>query len=246
MTYCVAMLLNRGLVFAADTRTNAGVDNIAQFRKVHSWCKPGERVLVLLTAGNLSLTQSVISLLQRAARRARRRARRRQPLRRALDVPRRPSRRGCRAQHPGDRRRGAGSDEDGLVRFVHLQATRSAPSGRVFSRSTRKATSSRRPTRRPTSRSASTSTVSRSSTAWRGRRAAWRRLRKLILSASIPPCAPTCRSACRSTSFCMRPTVSSCAAKNSIFQDDEYFKKLSLPRRKRCARTFTKIEELNL
>ena len=47
MTYCVAMRLNRGLVFAADTRTNAGVDNIAQFRKVHSWCKPGERVLVL-------------------------------------------------------------------------------------------------------------------------------------------------------------------------------------------------------
>jgi putative proteasome-type protease len=63
MTYCVAMRLNRGLVFAADTRTNAGVDNIAQFRKVHSWCKPGERVLVLLTAGNLSLTQSVVSLL---------------------------------------------------------------------------------------------------------------------------------------------------------------------------------------
>jgi predicted proteasome-type protease len=63
MTYCVALRLNRGLVFAADTRTNAGVDNIAQFRKVHSWVKPGERVLVLLTAGNLSLTQSVVSLL---------------------------------------------------------------------------------------------------------------------------------------------------------------------------------------
>lgn len=63
MTYCVALRLNRGLVFAADTRTNAGVDNIAQFRKVHTWRKPGERVLVLLTAGNLSLTQSVVSLL---------------------------------------------------------------------------------------------------------------------------------------------------------------------------------------
>ncbi len=63
MTYCVALRLNRGLVFAADTRTNAGVDNIAQFRKVHTWKKPGERVLVLLTAGNLSLTQSVVSLL---------------------------------------------------------------------------------------------------------------------------------------------------------------------------------------
>lgn len=63
MTYCVALRLNRGLVFAADTRTNAGVDNVAQFRKVHTWRKPGERVLVLLTAGNLSLTQSVVSLL---------------------------------------------------------------------------------------------------------------------------------------------------------------------------------------
>ncbi len=63
MTYCVALRLNAGLVFAADTRTNAGVDNVAQFRKVHTWKVPGERVLVLLTAGNLSLTQSVVSLL---------------------------------------------------------------------------------------------------------------------------------------------------------------------------------------
>jgi len=63
MTYCVAMYLDRGLVFASDTRTNAGVDNISQFRKLNSWCKPGDRVLVLLAAGNLSITQSVISLL---------------------------------------------------------------------------------------------------------------------------------------------------------------------------------------
>lgn len=63
MTYCVAMRLNRGLVFAADTRTNAGVDNIAQFRKIHYWCERGDRVIVLLAAGNLSLTQSVVSLL---------------------------------------------------------------------------------------------------------------------------------------------------------------------------------------
>ena len=63
MTYCVALRLNRGLVFAADTRTNAGVDNIAQFRKIHYWCERGDRVIVLLAAGNLSLTQSVISLL---------------------------------------------------------------------------------------------------------------------------------------------------------------------------------------
>ncbi|MGQ0455718.1 MAG: peptidase [Hyphomicrobium sp.] len=63
MTYCVALRLERGLVFAADTRTNAGVDNIAQYRKLQYWRKPGERVLVLLSAGNLAITQSVLSLL---------------------------------------------------------------------------------------------------------------------------------------------------------------------------------------
>lgn len=63
MTYAVALRVEQGLVFAADTRTNAGVDNIAQFRKLHFWKKPGERVLVVLTAGNLAVTQSVISTL---------------------------------------------------------------------------------------------------------------------------------------------------------------------------------------
>lgn len=63
MTYCVALRLNRGIVFAADTRTNAGVDNVAQYRKLHYWREPGDRVLVLLSAGNLAITQSVISIL---------------------------------------------------------------------------------------------------------------------------------------------------------------------------------------
>lgn len=63
MTYGVALRLERGLVFAADTRTNAGVDNIAQYRKLQFWRKPGDRVLVLLAAGNLGVTQSVLSLL---------------------------------------------------------------------------------------------------------------------------------------------------------------------------------------
>ncbi len=60
MTYCVAMRLDRGLVFASDTRTNAGVDNIAQYRKIHYWCQQGDRVIVLLAAGHLSLTQPVV------------------------------------------------------------------------------------------------------------------------------------------------------------------------------------------
>ncbi len=63
MTYAVAVRLQRGLVFAADTRTNAGIDNVSQFRKLHFWRRTGDRVLVLLTAGNLAISQSVISIL---------------------------------------------------------------------------------------------------------------------------------------------------------------------------------------
>ena len=63
MTYGVAMRLDCGLVFAADTRTNAGVDNIAQYRKLNFWRNSGERVVVLLSAGNLAVTQAVVSLL---------------------------------------------------------------------------------------------------------------------------------------------------------------------------------------
>ncbi len=63
MTYCVGMLLDKGLVMAADTRTNAGVDNVGKFKKLYTWEYPGERVFVLLTAGNLAVTQAVVSLL---------------------------------------------------------------------------------------------------------------------------------------------------------------------------------------
>ncbi len=64
MTYCVGMLLDEGLVMAADTRTNAGVDNVGRFKKLHTWSKPGERIFVLLTAGNLAVTQAVVSLIE--------------------------------------------------------------------------------------------------------------------------------------------------------------------------------------
>ena len=63
MTYCVGMVLERGLVFMSDTRTNAGFDNISTFRKMHVWDAPGERVVTLMSAGNLATTQAVISLL---------------------------------------------------------------------------------------------------------------------------------------------------------------------------------------
>ena len=64
MTYCVGMLLDEGLVMAADTRTNAGVDNVGRFKKLHTWSKPGERIFALVTAGNLSVTQAVVSLIE--------------------------------------------------------------------------------------------------------------------------------------------------------------------------------------
>ena len=64
MTYCVGMMLDKGLVLMSDTRTNSGVDNISVFRKMHHWSVPGERLIAVMTAGNLATTQSVISLLE--------------------------------------------------------------------------------------------------------------------------------------------------------------------------------------
>ncbi len=64
MTYCVGMLLKDGIVFASDSRTHAGVDNFATFCKMTAFERPGDRVLVLLSSGNLAGTQAVISVLK--------------------------------------------------------------------------------------------------------------------------------------------------------------------------------------
>ncbi len=64
MTYCVGIKLNAGLVFLSDSRTNAGVDHISTFRKMLVYERPGDRFMVLLTAGNLSISQSVREILQ--------------------------------------------------------------------------------------------------------------------------------------------------------------------------------------
>jgi len=63
MTYCCGILVRDGLVMIADTRTNAGLDNISTFRKLHVFGEPGERMMALASSGNLSLTQSVRSIL---------------------------------------------------------------------------------------------------------------------------------------------------------------------------------------
>ena len=64
MTYCVGLLLDQGMVLIADTRTNAGLDNVSTYRKLTLIERPGERVLALASAGNLSMSQSVVGLLE--------------------------------------------------------------------------------------------------------------------------------------------------------------------------------------
>ncbi|WP_323022380.1 peptidase [Pararhodobacter sp.] len=66
MTYCVGLLLKAGMVLLSDTRTNAGLDNIATYRKMFVFEDPGERVVTLLTAGSLSVTQTTLARLREA------------------------------------------------------------------------------------------------------------------------------------------------------------------------------------
>ena len=63
MTYCCGILVRDGLVMIADTRTNAGLDNVSTFRKLHVYAEPGERIMALASSGNLSLSQTVRSML---------------------------------------------------------------------------------------------------------------------------------------------------------------------------------------
>jgi putative proteasome-type protease len=64
MTYGVAMMLNAGMIFASDSRTNAGVDHVASFRKMRLFVVEGNRVIVVLSSGNLSITQGALNLLE--------------------------------------------------------------------------------------------------------------------------------------------------------------------------------------
>jgi len=63
MTYCIALRLNAGLVFLSDSRTNAGVDQVGTFRKMSVFENPGDRMMVLMSAGNLSISQSVRQMI---------------------------------------------------------------------------------------------------------------------------------------------------------------------------------------
>jgi len=66
MTYCVGLLLNDGMVMLSDTRTNAGLDNISTYRKMFTFEDPGERVVTIMTAGSLSVSQTTIARLREA------------------------------------------------------------------------------------------------------------------------------------------------------------------------------------
>ena len=68
MTYCVAMSLDAGMIFASDSRTNAGVDQIARFSKMRVFAREGQRVIVTLSSGNLSITQNAVNIVEQRAR----------------------------------------------------------------------------------------------------------------------------------------------------------------------------------
>ena len=65
MTYCLSISVNKGLVFASDSRTNAGVDYVTTYSKMHTFSWPGDRVFVILSAGNLATTQAVINVINK-------------------------------------------------------------------------------------------------------------------------------------------------------------------------------------
>ena len=70
MTYCVALRLDSGMIFASDSRTNAGVDHIATFSKMRVYEKKDDRVIVVLSSGNLAMTQGVVNILDKHAKAA--------------------------------------------------------------------------------------------------------------------------------------------------------------------------------
>ena len=68
MTYCVAMSLDAGMIFASDSRTNAGVDHIARFSKMRVFTRDADRVIVMMSSGNLSITQNAINVVEQKSR----------------------------------------------------------------------------------------------------------------------------------------------------------------------------------
>ena len=112
MTYCLGMLLDAGLIMIADTRTNAGVDDISSYRKLHCLADAPDRCIYAASAGNLSTTQTVISLLREGVPRRRGRDADAHHRRADQHVPRRPAGRRGGAARQRDGRQGARLDQD--------------------------------------------------------------------------------------------------------------------------------------
>src|SRR5215471_18151421 len=210
MTYAVAVRLQRGVVFAADTRTNAGIDNVSQFRKLHFWRRTGDRVLVLLTAGNLAVSQSVISIINEQL---------------SPEVPAdRPTLMNVSSMYRAARVVGDAVREVRAIDGPSLDANKTGLSvscilgGQVGDEAPRlfqiydEAISSRRLTTHHISRSASTSMVSRFSTVWCTPKCGLVRSLSSFCYRSMQRCAPTFQSACQSISCYMSATHWMCDA----------------------------------
>ena len=232
------MSLDAGMIFASDSRTNAGVDQISRFSKMRTFVRDGDRVIVMLSSGNLSITQNAINIA-RAARAHRRRGA--QPVERDVDVRRRApagrrAARGEDARRPLSRRRTTSTRAP-----TSSSAGRSAARSRASSTSTAKATSSRRRRRPAISRSARASTASRCSTACSSatRRSSTRRNARSCRSTRR--CARTSRSACRSTSWCTKRTrcASGCSGgSRRPIRTSRWFTPSGAPACAGCSRSF--------
>ena len=127
MTYCLGMLLDAGLIMIADTRTNAGVDDISSYRKLHCLADAPDRCIYAASAGNLSTTQTVISLLREGLPDRRGRASCMRTIAEpTIDVPRRPAGRRGGADRQRDGRQGARLDQDQRRRRRSCSAAGSA------------------------------------------------------------------------------------------------------------------------
>ena len=210
MTYAVAVRLQRGLVFAADTRTNAGIDNVSQFRKLHFWRRTGDRVLVLLTAGNLAVSQSVISIINEQL---------------STEAPTdRPTLMNVSSMYRAARLVGDAVREVRAIDGASLDASKTGFSvscilgGQVGDEAPRlfqiydEGNFIEALTTHHISRSASTSMVSRFSTVWCTPKCGLVRSLSSFCYRSMQRCAPTFQSACQSISCCMSATHWMCDA----------------------------------
>ena len=194
MTYCIGVMVDTGLIFASDSRTHAGIDNFASFCKMTVFERAGDRVIVLLSSGNLAGTQAVISLLRQ------RNAREGVPNLWGAESMFDAAMLVSDAMREVDRRDGqhlADSDIGFNASFI-LGGQIAGEAPRVSSAPMRKATSSRPAWIRPISRPGKPSTANRSSIGSLPGRPRSTTRQNVSWSPSIQPCAAISPSACRS------------------------------------------------